>query len=216
MGTKWNSLEQLFSVLNEKCNYVVLRNFQYLPEQFRSELHGDIDILTDDVDRIVEIIGAEKFKPQKYRTHYLCEIGEDTVHFDFRFVGDNYYCKNWEEHILNHRIMQKGIYIPNEEDYKYTILYHALIHKTNIASDYVENIEHLFGEKPEQLLGKLKGYLKEHDYRFCQPYDLSVIFNFQRIPVVLTPRRALHRSWMDIKPRIKYKLSRLKNRKKSS
>ena len=55
MKKQWNSLQQFFDELNLQCNYVVLRNFDYLPEKYKCDLHGDIDLLTDDVNKMVAV-----------------------------------------------------------------------------------------------------------------------------------------------------------------
>ena len=208
MKKQWNSLQQFFDELNLQCNYVVLRNFDYLPEKYKCDLHGDIDLLTDDVNKMVAVTGARKTVLKRYRTHYICRIGDQDVEFDFRYVGDGYYCKKWEENILKERIMNDhNIYIPNSEDYKYTILYHALVHKKEIAADYCEIITGIFGESPMNLKGHLKKYMKNNHYKFSQPFDLSVIYNFRNIPVILTPRRFIYRFYLDIAMRLRYKWS---------
>lgn len=211
MKKQWNSLREFFDELNLQCNYVVLRNFNYLPETYKCELHGDIDILTDNVQKVIDVTGAVKTVQKKYRTHYICRIGGADVEFDFRFVGDGYYCKDWEKNILkNRRKNHNGIYIPDHTDYKYTILYHALVHKKEIAPDYRDIIAELFGESPVKLKRTLKKYMKDNNYRFSQPYDLSVVYNFRNIPVILTPRRFIYRLYLDISMRLRYKWSVLK------
>ncbi|MBD5514083.1 MAG: hypothetical protein HDR06_05355 [Lachnospiraceae bacterium] len=208
MQRQWGSLREFFDELNLQCYYVVLRNFDYLPEKYKCELHGDIDILTDDVNKMVDVTGAKKTALKRYRTHYICRIGDKDVEFDFRYIGDGYYCKKWEKDILKNRIMNdSGIYIPNDEDYKYTILYHALVHKKEIAADYCKIITAIFGENPMELIEHLKKYIKDNNYKFSQPYDLSVVFNFRNIPVILTPRRFIYRFYLDISMRSRYKWS---------
>ena len=48
----WKDMNQLFYVLNSTTNYVILRNFDELPEKYLIYEHNDIDILTDDFLRI--------------------------------------------------------------------------------------------------------------------------------------------------------------------
>lgn len=211
MNRQWNSLREFFDALNAQCNYVVLRNYNYLPEKYKCELHGDIDILTDDIHKIIDVTGAGKTVLKRYRTHYICKIGDTDVEFDFRYVGDGYYCKKWEKDILKNRIINHDqIYIPDHEDYKYTILYHALVHKKEIAADYQQIITEMFGANPMELTTCLKKYMKKNNYSFTQPYDLSVVYNFRNIPAILTPRRFIYRLYLDISMRSRYKWSVLK------
>ena len=56
------------------------------------------------------------------------------VAFDIRFVGDNYIDSNWENDMLNRKIIHNlkndvKIYIPNKQDEIYSLIYHIIIQK---------------------------------------------------------------------------------------
>ena len=178
METKFESLESFFSLLNKEINYVVLRNFDYLPKQFRSELHGDIDILTDDLPKLVKITGAQKVFNKPFRVQYKIKINEEWVLFDFRYVGDQYYCRSWEENILKTKVFIKNcFFVMNNENLKYTLLYHALVHKHKIANDYEEKLKSFFPCDSMCLKNELQSFMKANNYNFAQPLDLSVVVN---------------------------------------
>jgi hypothetical protein len=61
----WKSLRELFFVMNNTLDYVVLRNFEELLDQNQSDKHLDIDFLVNDLDQAVFILNAEKVYNQK-------------------------------------------------------------------------------------------------------------------------------------------------------
>ncbi len=97
----WENISQLFYVLNASINYVVLRNFECLPDKYNLEDHGDIDLLTDNLLNMKYIINSRKVYREKYRVQNEVIIGGDKILFDFRWVGDNYYDTRWEEAIYS-------------------------------------------------------------------------------------------------------------------
>ena len=176
IGTKgWKSLSQVFGVLNSTIPYVVLRNYDYLPDKFVSDLHGDIDLLTTDELEIAYILNAKKIIKKDFRVQYYCKIGKSKVKFDFRYIGDNYYCKTWEENILQSRSYYNGFNIPNDENYYYSLLYHAIVQKKKISPDYLEKLNKYFGDVDLNEL--LLRFMDENNYSFVEPKDLTVYFN---------------------------------------
>lgn len=116
---EWKDLREFFDVLNNTCNYVVLRNFQKLPNQV---IHHDIDILTDDVKNLSNILNEKKLSPGKS----LVKIGNEKILLDFRFQEGHHYDEKWAKDILSRReLNSNGIYVPNNEDYFYSLLYHS-------------------------------------------------------------------------------------------
>jgi len=182
----WDSLEQFFYVLNNTTNYVVLRNFECLPEKPYEEEHGDIDILCDNIVDIRYITNAKKIFPQDHRVHYSVKINQQEIKFDFRFVGDNYYDANFQSNILKNKILHRGIfYKPSDSDYFYSLIYHASIHKGSISEDYFNKIKVVAGKYDQQIKINdrlsiykiLEEYIKDSDYVVTKPKDCSVYFN---------------------------------------
>jgi len=174
----WDTLSDMFYVMNQSNNYLILRNFEYLPKSFRTNEHGDIDILTDNIDKLAWVMGAEKVFRAKFRVHYRVKVSNEFVYFDFRHIGDEYYCKKWEENMLKNKVYSKsGFYILCEEDYKYGILYHALIHKSKISDEYSNKIKCLFNDPEINYLKTLKAFLSKNNYYVSKPNDLSVYIN---------------------------------------
>ena len=195
VGTNgWKDLNELFYVLNNTIEYLVLRNHECLPEQFTTKMHGDIDILVKDFQNAVLLLNAEPVTKYDYRVHYSNTVNEEKVFWDIRYLGDNYYCKEWEKSMLAFRILnEKGIYIQDEQNYLYSLIYHALIHKKKIASDYYEKVENLYAKVYPNVAKSsdkypfdsyyqlLKKFMKENCYIFTKPEDKSVYYNHRLI-----------------------------------
>ena len=179
----WESLEQLFYVMNSSLNYVVLRNFEYLPDSKFSKEHGDIDFLVKDLDQAVYITNAKRL----YKKRYTIDVAGKNIFIDFEYVGDGSFDSKWQNHILNKRILLKNsFYIPELEDYFYSLIYHILIHKTYIATDYPLKIEkiynRLFFYDPakcnfDNYLKLLENFLSINNYQICTPKDTSLFFD---------------------------------------
>lgn len=183
----WQSVEQLFYVLNATVRYIVMRNYEPLPHNYYADRHGDIDILTADYQSLLYIAGGTPVFDEPYRVHNKVRIGKQDVLFDFRFVGDGYYDVVWQEALLSSRTMYNGLFVPSREEYFYSLLYHALIHKPAVAEDYVRNLHELCPNKrwkvdtaffvsgqAHKVLGR---YLAKHGYILTVPRDLSVFMN---------------------------------------
>ena len=188
IGSKgWESLEQVFYVLNETTKYVVLRNFQELPTKYVTGTHGDIDILCENYYNLKLILNStEEFKDIT-RVRNIVNIDKKDVYFDLRYVGDNYYCKKWEENIISNRINYKCFYIPNDVDLKYSLLYHALVQKRKVAQDYLIYFENTFMTNDLNMLyNDLKIFMNDNNYSFSNATDISV-YNNEKYSGIKTP-----------------------------
>ncbi len=172
----WESPEKLFYVMDHCGNYVFLRNFEGMPDALYREGHDDIDLLVEDRDNMCRIMNVKPVFRYAYRSQYVCEAGGMRMQFDLRFAGDGYYDEKWQKRILEGRIFKDGVYIPDEEEYRYMLLYHALIHKTAVADDYVVRLDEMFG-KDKWSRDVLMGFLRARGYAVTEPVDLSVFYN---------------------------------------
>ena len=131
----WESLELLFYVLNATITYVVLRNFEVLPQEYNVGAHGDIDLLVSDYNEVCLITNGRKVFKTNYRVHHAISINGNEVLFDFRSYGDNYYDIKWQKQILlGRKLHENGFYRPDNVDYFYSLLYHALNSQTRCFS----------------------------------------------------------------------------------
>lgn len=127
----WKKLSQLFAVLNEAINYVVLRNFENLPDNHVVEEHGDVDLLVESLEgylRAGAILNGNEGP--------WAEIGGQKIWFDLWQVESFYYDPSWSRKILSGRVLTRGFYAPGPEDYFFSLLYHAHIHRRTVPRDY--------------------------------------------------------------------------------
>ena len=103
------------------------------------------------------------------------------VQVDLRFVGDDYYCKDMEKALLDTRIRRDSFYVPDPELYLFSLMYHAIVHKRDIAPSYTEDFIKL-GLPPgtarsrPALMRLLRNYMILNNFTFVKP-EPSVFFN---------------------------------------
>ena len=141
------NMRQFLKMLNGTIKYIILRNFEELPEKFISNEHNDIDILTNDtiIVPFVCMIAGKNLPNEKLPGSV--KIGENVVAIDWKHPGDKYYDKRWYDNILKKAVLHKnGFYVPSSEDYFYTLFYHAIFHKKKISEDYRNKLLKLAAE----------------------------------------------------------------------
>ena len=184
----YENISVFFEILNNTMEYVVLRNFDCLPDEYNMKNHGDIDLLVSNYHDAKRISNSEEVFPlKKYRVHNSVKIAGKNVLFDFRYVKDDYYDKRWEKAILDERIFHEhGFYVPSLKNHFYSLLYHAFVHKRRVSPDYVwkllEMAQHIgiknVNKKTFQDKHKsrelLDLFMKRKGYAYAKPKDLSV------------------------------------------
>ncbi|ADN75282.1 hypothetical protein Fbal_1073 [Ferrimonas balearica DSM 9799] len=170
----WNSFSHLFRTANACSNYVVMRNFENLPDSYLINDHGDIDFLAQNAVDFAYILNAKKsvrpFRPNAY----VFFVNGQEVPCDIREVGDGYYDRSWQESILFNATRYNGFCIPSDDDYKPMLAYHALVHKVKVSKDY----EHKLDLDLEGMFKLVSKFLSEHNYSVTLPKDISVYFHF--------------------------------------
>ena len=165
-----------------------MRNFEELPNNATIDEHLDIDILTDDYYAVKNIVGGDsveihnRYEDGGYRILNWIVVGGKRIMMDIRYVGDNYYSKQFESDMLATKKFDhsRGIWIPNEEYHKYGLIYHALIHKHSISNTY-KNIFSNMGHSLSELPSILNDWMNKKNYKFIVPNDKSVAYNIKSI-----------------------------------
>lgn len=124
-------LRQFFSYLNDiNFQYVVLRNWENLPESVELGDHSDLDLLVYDYAHFLEIFPQAKAEFPYPRVRYKMPIGDTFIFMDVRHLGDGYYPADFEKAILDTREWNpKGFYTPNPIHFRVALVYHAVHHK---------------------------------------------------------------------------------------
>jgi hypothetical protein len=192
----WRSVNDLFYVLNSCEDYVVLRNFEGLPDLITLDEHDDIDFLARNYENFCYLLNGKKVFNKSYRVHYELIIDNQKVLCDVRYTGDGYYDSVWQSVIIETRIKCKNFYIPSNKNHKYSVLYHALIQKKYISHDYMTKIKVWFkNENLDELKVKLDSFMNRNDYKYIEPRDLTVFYNNKKISI----NRKWFYVWLEIK-----------------
>ena len=135
-------MKELLYVMNGTINYVILRNFEGMPDKFD---YNDIDLLVED-EKLAYIVKKD-FSPMKHDSKAIeLEIGNKSITLNPNYIGGYYFDQIWEKDILKRRVLHdNGFYIPSKSDYFYTLLYHIIFHDrwkkiTEIREDYKKTI----------------------------------------------------------------------------
>ncbi len=200
-GNGWSRIEDIFALLNEALPYMVLRNFEALPEQVYVPGHNDVDLLVQDFKHAARLINGSKVFPEPWRVHYRVDIAGHDIRFDLRSVGDNYFDTRWQADVLGRRYLsERGFYRPEAVDYFYTLLYHALVHKRQMKPDYATRLsrmaDDLVGLKLEEAMffdrnrafDLLSRHMKGLRYQATIPHDHSVFCVFRQPPPQPAPQ----------------------------
>lgn len=179
----WENIEEMFAALhNAKCKYVILRNYEEIDAgNFYTSGHADIDFLTANSKYFIKITHAFPRFVSDDGIHYLVNIGGTEVVLDIRSVGDGYYDRKWEDAILSERIcFDKRFYIPDEKNYYYSLVYHAILQKQKLSEEYLGRLNLMAPQcgvvaaTKEEHLAALESYMHEKGYRYTVPYDVWV------------------------------------------
>jgi hypothetical protein len=179
----WCSFEECFNFINLTNNWVVLRNSEYLPNEF-FENDKDVDLLCENIEKFVKSINATK-RHDGISCYYV-KINNIDVEFDIRYLGDDYYDRAWEVSLLKNKIIShQGVPELKGDEALYSLLYHALIHKQQIKPKYLRLFMNYFnmpvvGDKESLsfLLSKLNNYMEQHGYKVVYPLDSLCLYSF--------------------------------------
>lgn len=161
------TVRQLFQYLNDvDFSYVVLRNWENLPESVELGDHSDLDLLVYDFNHWREIFPEAKAEFPLPRVRFKISIGDEYIYADIRSVGDGYYPADFQQAILDNREWNpKGFWTPNPLHHRLALAYHVVHHKnSNTYTNWLGDL------KASQLLEALK----KSNIGWVPPVDKSV------------------------------------------
>lgn len=186
----WESLQSFFSTLNNNAEYLVLRNYEVFFEgKLFNDKHPDIDILCHAPQQIIPYAkSVGRTKDKNDFTHQQVMINDKVVDLDIRFVGDGYYDKLWEIDMLKQRKKHLDFcYVMDDENYFYSLLYHALIQKNSISMDYQKRLEYMASKLPVEFndspisIESLQTFMRSKSYMYTYPLNPGTIANFSMV-----------------------------------
>jgi hypothetical protein len=180
------SLADVFAELSlyKELKWIVMRNFEGMPDKITIDNHLDVDLLVNDyylAKRILDASSAtnNRYEDGKHRILNHVIIGNKKVLFDLRSVGDNYYDSKMQVDMLNHRVKHpNGFYIPSPIFHLNSLIYHAVIHKSMISKTYADVFKKygLKCTKTKELRAILDTFMHKNGYRYVRP-EPSVGYN---------------------------------------
>lgn len=190
----WKSYEELFRVLKYSCNYLVLRGFEELPEHNPAP---DLDVLCWSYQRFASAAGAAQNRTMPFKGSV--DIAGESVSLDMRFVGDKYYDPAWAQQMLQTKVLRKGVYVPRDDHYFFSLLFHAKVQKPAVKPAYYGILESLAQRlgfdwyatqdlDNDAAMGRLlHGYLMAEGFLYEDPVDRGVHKNAAVIAELPTP-----------------------------
>ena len=182
---KVNNIEDVFKLLNVSLRYVVQRNFHEIDNISKAK-HGDIDLLLDDPDASVLLLGASPATNDSTRKLYKITFNNDDYLFDLRSCTEGYYDPKWAESILKNRKLSNcsKFYVPSDKDLYYMVAYHAFFHKFELSKDYLDFLKKFSVKKTDKnlnswadILSSLSRFLQKNKYQVSIPIDKTVKLN---------------------------------------
>lgn len=162
-----HSLKQFFSYLNDiDFSYVVLRNFENLPDSVEYGDHSDLDLLVYDFDHWREVFPTAKAEYPLPRVRFKVMIKDTYIFVDVRSVGDGYYPADFQQAILENREWnERGFWTPSPLHHRLALCYHVAHHKnSNTYPQWLGNLT------PKELVESLK----KSSIGWVPPVDKSV------------------------------------------
>ena len=166
----------LLTNILKNINFLVLRGYENL--HIKLPLYpDDIDILTDDYDKIFNCIKPYLIRIDNPKVGHILNIDNKQIKLDIRVIGYNYYDSNWETKMLKNKTLYNNFYILDKLNYKWSILYHCLIHKKDISKKYYDFIKLEFNTlNKDKLYLLLEKYMSINNYKFIKPKDKNCFY----------------------------------------
>lgn len=111
-------------------SYVVLRNWENLPDCVEYGIHSDLDLLVYDYHHWRELFTMARAEYPQPRVRFKIPIQDTFIFADVRSVGDGYYPADFQQAILEYKEWNpKGFWTPSPLHHKLALAYHAVHHK---------------------------------------------------------------------------------------
>lgn len=179
----WDSWHHLFSTLYYSTSYLILRGFHDFP----NNLEGDLDFLCPNFQELassINMIQSERL----YKGKII--VSNNEIKVDIRHYGDGYFPILWQKDMMMSRSFNGSFYIPSNDHYFFSILYHAAIHKRSIPKKYIKELsnhskhfqfdfnlnEDSFNNK-KHIQSILRGFFEGSGYKYEPSQDPGVYKN---------------------------------------
>ena len=183
-----------------------------------SSEHLDIDLLCRNRDDVINAVSLQpRFKGGDDSALLQAMIAGVSVPIDLRCIDDGYYCTSWENDMLKNRKLRNNMcYVMDDENYRYSLLYHALLQKHSIASDYRLRFKRMFPQlhNDDEYIRALEDFMSAKGYKATFPEKSYTIFRWKIIS-----RKLVDMQWNKRLGRVYFKIKsviRIRSRIKSA
>ena len=186
---KYNSINHFMKRIKSipSVNSVILRD--------QKSDNDDIDILVDNYHKFKRGIDAQSYKLKKlslinnsgdpfedygHKVSNFILVKNRKVYLDIRYIGDNYFDKNWQKKIISRYGSKKKI--TDNQDIFYVLLYHIIYHKGYITPKYLPIIKKklkIKNIKLDYLKVLVDKYMKNNGYHYVRPNDITIPVIFE-------------------------------------
>lgn len=181
----WESIKDFFYVLNNTIQYVLLRGEEFI-NGVDIEEHGDVDLLVEDLDEAIRIINGFKVvysSPVRPKIFVNTE-SDGSFLFDLWLSKLQYHSPEWHKNMLATKVYTGLFYKLSLENEFYSLIYHCLIHKKNVASDYLLKLDKEFHSLNLDNIYDRSAYKYEMDLYYQVLMDYMRLKQYQIAPVV--------------------------------
>lgn len=189
---RFDTVQDVIDLLNKNnVQYLILRNYKNLLEDGIYEGgHEDIDFLVQDSKEVVQLLGAISNRKREDNTHYHIFVQNNRINLDLRHVGDGYYCQKWQDEMMERRVKYLCFYVMDDENYYYSLCYHAIIQKRKLTKEYLSRLNSMaealsipkgmYGDE-EKLIKGLQSFMRKKGYLFTYTEDPSIPLRFRLV-----------------------------------
>lgn len=183
----WKSFDELFYVLNECDEYIVLRNSDHISMKYYENNKGDIDLLVNDRNRCQYLLGDLSCLESETKVDSRVSIDNKVVLFEIYETGQNLFHDKYEQYLFNNKVLKNGFYCLPIKLELYTLIYHAIIFHENLSQKHHDRISSYFKRvegfqslevSKSSLFELLVDFFSSVKCRFIPPNDSSVYFNY--------------------------------------
>lgn len=135
------TLKDFFAeMLRNKIRYVVIRNWQDAEDESLLGPDSDLDILVQDDDLPLFNYAIRPITPNAamHITLRLVRISDSYLKLDVRSPHDNYFPPQLAQKMIENRKKLKSFFIPSDQDYFWSLLYHCTFQKPHLKEKYKE------------------------------------------------------------------------------
>ena len=182
----WQSFEELFYVLNECVEYIVLRNSDTLSLDHFKENNGDVDLLVKNRVQCQYILGDLSCIDNDYKVDSNVSVNNQIIPFEIYEVGENLFDEKYEDYLFINKIKKDTFFCLPPKIELYTLIYHAILFHKNISNKHLRRIENnsLCNEllngasiSKENLFLSLLEFFESIGCTFIAPNDDKIFFN---------------------------------------